>query len=503
MLKSSKSLISGLRYSAIAAKSAGIAFFNKDAGKKYLLESLGSIPGLSAKAAQLLSMKLEPEKTPVVEPMPLPLVKQLIEDRSPQLGQVIHTIDEQAWVASLGQVHRAELQDGRVVAIKIQYPGVREQLDEQFKILMSAASFGPPKKYQMEVEELTSYFKGSLLEELNYLHEAQRQMEFKKLVPKGLPIVVPEVFTDLSSDLILVQTYENAMKLDSIRTFWPKEAQGDCARLFIEYLFKSSFETGLLHSDPHPDNYGFRPTAPGTNYSHELVLYDFGSTLHIEPRHRATFYQLIHKHLNKENYHPLDYLCYIGFNQEKLTFIADKLPALMDTLLIPLQNEGAFNLQSWQLKERVDTILGNDKWWFRTAGPPWFLMFMRAMQGVLYFMQRMDQQVPFKMLWERCEPPHQVSVPHIDAPLSGSTDSLAQSLHVEVREEGRPIVQLRMPARSVDDLENLVPVETRRRIEEQNLNLIKLKKGVQKSGYKPQMIFHSQCDNRDYKVWLE
>ena len=293
MFESSKSVITGLKYSAIAAKTAGIAFFNKDASQKYLLDTLSSIPGLSAKAAQILSMKLEPSSETKIKPMPLELVKQIIEEQSPSLSNLIEVIEEKAMVASLGQVHKAQLKDGRIVAIKVQYPGVRNQLEEQFRIIRKSASFGPPKKYQLAVDELTSYFHDSLLEEVDYLIEAQKQIEFRQAIPKDLPILVPNVHIDLSTDKILVQDFEFSMPLSTIQTFWPKEAKSECARLFVEFFLKSAFESGLLHSDPHPNNYGFRPTAPGPKYSHELVLYDFGSTLKINKQTRSTVYQLI------------------------------------------------------------------------------------------------------------------------------------------------------------------------------------------------------------------
>ena len=60
-----------------------------------------------------------------------------------------------------------------------------------------------------------------------------------------------------------------------------------------------------------------------------------------------------------------------------------------------------------------------------------------------------------------------------------------------------------MPARSVDDLENLMPQDTKDRIEEQGIDILELKKQAQKSGYTPQVIFETTAGNREYKVWLK
>ena len=128
-------------------------------------------------------------------------------------------------------------------------------------------------------------------------------------------------------------------------------------------------------------------------------------------------------------------------------------------------------------------------------------MFMRAMQGVLYFLDSLDQAVAFQPLFKSLEPQHAINVPHVKTK-QVSTASLSKNLNVLVREGNLDIVKLKMPARSVDDLENLVPEETRQRIEEQEVNILELKAEVQRSGYLPQTIFETQVGSRNYRVWL-
>ena len=190
-----------------------------------------------------------------------------------------------------------------------------------------------------------------------------------KRLPPDLPITIPEVYDEFSSEKILVQSFESCSELESVEKFWPANAKRG-ATVFFSYLVDGLLRSGILHSDLHPKNYGFRTIAnPVNGYSHELVLFDFGSVLRIEPQHQSYLYQLINAYVEDLEIVPLDALIALGFDGTKLKYISTKLPALCQKLSSPVLGLGNFDFNAWDLQQEFNDILGEDKWWFRTAGP--------------------------------------------------------------------------------------------------------------------------------------
>ncbi len=505
-------LATGLRYSSILTKTAVLGAWDREASRRYLLASLGSMPGLGAKISQLLAMRMgeDPNENPVsLEPMPLELVKARIEEESPHLHQELEEIYPAAQVASLGQVHRARLRNGEELAIKVQFPYLREGMEETLALLKTVSKVGPPKKFQFETDALIDYFQSSLLQELDYTHEAKQQEEVRKSLPMGWPLRVAHVYPEFSGPRLLVQSYEASSSLAEIKALWPYEARQQCAQNLLAYFLDALFRVGLLHTDPHPGNLGFRPAKGlGQGYSYELVLYDFGSMMRIPRRERSILWRVISAYQKQEDLVPFDYLCALGFDPEKLLSSAERLPAIFRKLWEPFCVEGAYDFASWQLKETFENVLGEDRWWFRSAGPPWFLMLMRSAQGLLHAIAELEVRVPVKMIFR------ELNLAFEDYPVTpllksmapehkGSSQILAQHLCVNVWEQsGEELVSLEMPAHCVDSLEEIIPPETLERMQEQGVNLQQLQRKVQASGYLPQEIFEAHSKDRRYRVWL-
>ena len=109
---------------------------------------------------------MEADKSSKIEPMPLTLVKSLIETHSPRLHGEIEEIDELCQTASLGQVHRANLKNGPRGRHQSSIPWCRRGTPSTVLPLRKAAAFGPPKKYQMAIEELSHYFETQVVKRL-------------------------------------------------------------------------------------------------------------------------------------------------------------------------------------------------------------------------------------------------------------------------------------------------------------------------------------------------
>ncbi len=513
MVKSLPSLSIGLKYSGIFAKSLILHPWNKQASQRYILDGLAQMSGLNAKLAQFLAMKFQDHERShalKIPAMPIDLVKSLIAEGSPVLHAELLELSETAKVASLGQVHEGRLRNGLHVAIKVQFPQLEQGMREQLAILRNLGQFGPPKKFRFAMDSLLDYFSQSLLNELNYCHEAQQQQRARSLLQADDPWVIPQVYPEYSSQTILVQSYEGASDLATVQKWWPDHARKECAEILLEYFLKAIFHYQLMHSDPHPGNLGFRNAYPAhAGRSYELVLYDFGSVLAIEQRYAAVLWQLLKAYRDDRVIVPFDYLVALDFDAEKILSLSDRLPCLMAKLLEPFLTEAPFAWQDWRVKEYFERVLGDERWWFRSAGPPWFLMLMRSAQGILHALEQLKVRVQSRPLLQKLqvslaeqEIPSQLA--RLKANRPGSTQTLAKHLLVRVESlAGEVLVNLALPASAVDELEDIIPEDSLQRLQAQKIDLPAIKLRAQRSGYQAQELFQAQSSERRYRVWLE
>ncbi|HEX5983154.1 MAG TPA: AarF/ABC1/UbiB kinase family protein [Solirubrobacterales bacterium] len=189
--------------------------------------------------------------------MPWEKVVKVLEEEydGEPLSELFAEFEEEAFAAaSIGQVHRAELLDGRQVAVKIQYPGIAEALDADLRnagtIVRLAKALAPGLDAKAIAEELRE----RVMEELDYEYEAQNQRSFARAY-RGHPFIyVPEVVTRLSRRRVLVTELVTGRGFEEI-----KELSHEERSRFGEIVFRCSFGSiyHLQHfnADPHPGNY--------------------------------------------------------------------------------------------------------------------------------------------------------------------------------------------------------------------------------------------------------
>ncbi|MDQ5894391.1 MAG: hypothetical protein QG596_652 [Actinomycetota bacterium] len=156
--------------------------------------------------------------------------------------------------ASIGQVHRGRLIDGRDVAVKIQYPGIAEALESDLKNAGMLVRMAQAVAPGLDAREVTRELRERVLEELDYEYEAQNQRSFSRAYRDHPFIYVPDVITRLSRRRVLVTEYVEGMNFDEILELDQEERNR-----FGEILFRGSFGSvyHLQHfnADPHPGNY--------------------------------------------------------------------------------------------------------------------------------------------------------------------------------------------------------------------------------------------------------
>lgn len=157
--------------------------------------------------------------------------------------------------ASIAQAHRAKLHSGEEVVVKIQRPGVEEQIRADLSVLHVLA-----RALEAVFEEaglysptgIISEFELAVLEELDFLHEANNLRTFEKNHRERPYVKIPRVYEELTGQAVLTMEYLRGPKISQVDL-----AQHDrhkLARNVIEGAFRQLFEDGLFHGDPHPGN---------------------------------------------------------------------------------------------------------------------------------------------------------------------------------------------------------------------------------------------------------
>jgi len=183
-------------------------------------------------------------------------MRKVIEaDLEEPLDEVFAEFDEEAVAAaSIGQVYRARLHDGRRVAVKVQYPGVaqavRADLQNLGLLLRAARRMAPG----LDAKAVAAEIRERLTEELDYEHEAQSQRAMARAW-RGHPfVVVPDVVTSLSRERVLVSEWVDGMGFEDVKQL-PQEERDRFGEIVFRFFIGSLWRTGFFSGYPHPGNY--------------------------------------------------------------------------------------------------------------------------------------------------------------------------------------------------------------------------------------------------------
>lgn len=178
--------------------------------------------------------------------------------------------------ASLGQVHRAVLRDGREVVVKVQRPDVREQVRHDLEVFTEIAQelerhtdLGRKMNLVGSIEQARVV----MYSELNYLHEARNTETLRQNLESFPQIYIPQVIHDLTTSRVLTTELVRGRKVSKITPLALIDANyAELAAVLTQAYLKQICVDGIWHSDPHPGNIFVR-SEDGTS---ELVLLDFG-----------------------------------------------------------------------------------------------------------------------------------------------------------------------------------------------------------------------------------
>lgn len=485
---------------------------NKQIARRALASQFSDARGSLMKIGQLLSAGQDDSFDALVKGIPAVSLIDIYPVIEAELGQpvdaVFESIEESDHAASLGQVHKARLFDGQQVAVKVRYPDIVKLVETEIKIFGLMPGIGPVKKWGMDLGSYKRVFKANMDSELDYREEAVTQQLFKnKLKIAGL--CVPDVYDDYSRSGLMVQSWESGQYIDDISD-WPVGDRKKLGEILLTTLFKSLFELGVVHGDPHKGNYYFRRDK---NHQPEVVMMDFGCNIKIDESRRLALLNLMLAMGENQSAIPIRNFSAMGFDATKLARIGESLPMLSRALFKPFLRSGVFHIAHWEIGDTVDRLLGEKKWWFRSAGPSDMFLLLRAFQGIVQQLKMLQVSLPWLDILRQCLDPdiiqkakkmqlpviseeQQIAVPDINC--------LASTLCVKVSCEGREKVNARVPAELALDLESLMPVDVLDILrQDKTIDLALIQQKVIESGIAPQTVFEYEIGSKYYEIWLE
>jgi ubiquinone biosynthesis protein len=243
---------------APAAEAAELADDLEQLGPTYI--KLGQLLSTRADILPAAYMEALARLQDRVEPFPGAAAEKIIEDElGVRISRLFATFErEPLAAASLGQVHAATLRDGRRVAVKVQRPGIREQIMDDLDAFAEVASFidehtEAGRRYGLA--GMLDEFRTSLLRELDYTREAQNLATLRQNLREYDRIVVPAPIADYTTSRVLTMDFVRGVKITDLPPVRRIELDGVAlADALFEAYLKQILVDGVFHADPHPGN---------------------------------------------------------------------------------------------------------------------------------------------------------------------------------------------------------------------------------------------------------
>lgn len=188
--------------------------------------------------------------------------------------------------ASIGQVHRATLPDGRVIAVKVQYPGVVGSIDADVDNVATLLRVSGLMPKELDIAPLLAEAKRQLHEEADYGRERAMLERYRALIGDDPAYFVPAAIPEFSTDRVLAMEFAEGVPVESLVDA-PQGVRDGAARALVALVLRELFGWGVMQTDPNFANYRWQAETG------RLVLLDFGAARDVLPQTQAGYHALL------------------------------------------------------------------------------------------------------------------------------------------------------------------------------------------------------------------
>jgi len=364
---------------------------------------LAQLRGAAMKVGQLLSM----DAGELLPPELAEILSRLRADAIPMpMSQVVAVLNAnwgEGWdrhfqrfsftpmaAASIGQVHFGQRKDGRHLAIKIQYPGVRRSIESDVDNVASLLRVSGLLPRSLDIKPLLDDAKRQLHDEADYRREGACMMQFAGLLADSDEFMLPEMHDDLTTENILAMTRLDGVALDSLTHLDQGERNRIVSQLF-RLLFREIFEFKLVQTDPNFANYQYAAE------SQRVILLDFGATRAYCDAMVDAYRRLMRAAIAGDRAAMNEAAEDIGYFQADIQALQrEQVLEIFSLACEPLRHSGLYEFGNTDLAARIrdaGMVLGMDRDFWHT--PPADALFLHRKLGGLYLLAaKLKARVP-------------------------------------------------------------------------------------------------------------
>ena len=299
--------------------------------------------------------------------------------------------------ASIGQVHRAKLKNGEIIAVKVQYPGVKESIDSDIKNVAGLIKMSGLVPAALDIKPIIEEGRQQLHQEADYIREAEYLCRFRKLLETDKNFHVPKYYPELSTDKILTMSFSESRPIEEM-VCAPQETRDRIVQLLMELTLRELFDFKVMQTDPNFANYRYDMTTD------QLVLLDFGASRDIQDDLSASYKHLMQTVLSGTAEDTFNAAAEMGLFPEAMK-PEDKstIIELVDMAMEPLRCDGPFgfgdNKLALDLRDKAMPLAGNRDLWH--VPPAQMVFTQRKLGGIYMLATRLKAQIDIRELMEK------------------------------------------------------------------------------------------------------